>query len=302
MGFRFRKSYNLGPLRVNLSKSGVGYSVGTKGFRATKKTGGGYRTTASIPGTGISYTKDYGHSAKGASNNRSDGKYAAPNNSNTPAPSGGSSAPPKSKLTEFLLCLFLGCFGAHRFYMRKFGTAVLYLCTIGCFGIGWLVDVVKLAIGIFANGGTKKEKAISSTCIVCVLLLAACGNGQAKVPDPAQTEPTQIVTEAVETTTLPATEPATVPSETAPAIAEAVETTVPETAPAETEVSTTEAVITEPETEPVATEPEEEMVWIPTGGGTKYHSRSSCSNMDNPSLVPLSEAIARGFTACKRCH
>lgn len=158
MGFRFRKSYNLGPLRVNLSKSGVGYSVGTKGFRATKKTGGGYRTTASIPGTGISYTKDYGHSAKGASNNRSDGKYAAPNNSNTPAPSGGSSAPPKSKLTEFLLCLFLGCFGAHRFYMRKFGTAVLYLCTIGCFGIGWLVDVVKLAIGIFANGGTKKRK------------------------------------------------------------------------------------------------------------------------------------------------
>lgn len=37
MGFRFRKSVNLGPLRVNFSKSGVGYSVGGKGFRATKK-------------------------------------------------------------------------------------------------------------------------------------------------------------------------------------------------------------------------------------------------------------------------
>ena len=28
MGFYYRKSVNLGPFRVNLSKSGVGYSVG----------------------------------------------------------------------------------------------------------------------------------------------------------------------------------------------------------------------------------------------------------------------------------
>lgn len=63
MGFRFRKSVNFGPLRVNLSKSGVGYSVGGKGFRVTKKANGGIRTTASIPGTGISYVKETsGHS------------------------------------------------------------------------------------------------------------------------------------------------------------------------------------------------------------------------------------------------
>ena len=37
MGFRFRKSVNFGPFRVNLSKSGVGYSFGGKGFRFTKK-------------------------------------------------------------------------------------------------------------------------------------------------------------------------------------------------------------------------------------------------------------------------
>lgn len=58
MGFRFRKSIKMGPVRVNLSKSGVGYSVGGKGLRVTKKAGGGTRTTASIPGTGISYSKD----------------------------------------------------------------------------------------------------------------------------------------------------------------------------------------------------------------------------------------------------
>ena len=65
MGFRFRKSKNLGGgFRVNLSKSGVGGSWGTKGFRITKKAKGGLRTTFSIPGTGISYSSD----SKGCTN------------------------------------------------------------------------------------------------------------------------------------------------------------------------------------------------------------------------------------------
>ena len=72
MGFRFRKSINLGGgFRVNLSKSGVGYSWGTKGYRVTKKAGGGGRTTASIPGTGISYTKDFGGMGKSGGNGHS---------------------------------------------------------------------------------------------------------------------------------------------------------------------------------------------------------------------------------------
>ena len=60
MGFRFRKSINLGPIRINLSKSGVGYSVGTKGARITKTAKGSTRTTLSIPGTGISFVKEKG--------------------------------------------------------------------------------------------------------------------------------------------------------------------------------------------------------------------------------------------------
>ena len=59
MGFRFRKSKNLGGgFRLNFSKSGIGGSWGVKGFRVTKKAKGGFRTTASIPGTGISYSTD----------------------------------------------------------------------------------------------------------------------------------------------------------------------------------------------------------------------------------------------------
>lgn len=36
MGFNFRKSIKIGPARVNLSKSGIGYSVGAGGVRYTK--------------------------------------------------------------------------------------------------------------------------------------------------------------------------------------------------------------------------------------------------------------------------
>ena len=61
MGFRFRKSINLGGgFRVNLSKSGVGYSWGVKGYRITKTSKGTTRKTVSIPGTGISYVQETG--------------------------------------------------------------------------------------------------------------------------------------------------------------------------------------------------------------------------------------------------
>ena len=43
------------------------------------------------------------------------------------------------------------------------------------------------------------------------------------------------------------------------------------------------------------------MAWIPESG-TKYHSKASCSGMENPTQVTLDEAIAMGYTACKRCH
>lgn len=66
MGVRFRKSINLGKgFRVNMSKSGPGFSWGGKGFRVTKKANGGFRTTAYIPGTGLSYQKDFSNPLKG---------------------------------------------------------------------------------------------------------------------------------------------------------------------------------------------------------------------------------------------
>lgn len=67
MGFRFRKSINLGGgTRISLSKSGIGVSTGVKGFRVSHNSSGRSRVTASLPGTGISYVKEYGSSSGGA--------------------------------------------------------------------------------------------------------------------------------------------------------------------------------------------------------------------------------------------
>ena len=65
MGLRFRKSIKLGGgFRLNLSKSGVGYSWGTKGFRISKSAKGRTRKTFSVPGTGISYSTSSGKSKR----------------------------------------------------------------------------------------------------------------------------------------------------------------------------------------------------------------------------------------------
>lgn len=55
MGFFYRKSASFGPFRVNLSKSGVGYSVGGRGFRVGRSGSGRKCSAFIVPGTGVGY-------------------------------------------------------------------------------------------------------------------------------------------------------------------------------------------------------------------------------------------------------
>lgn len=50
----------------------------------------------------------------------------------------------RDKWVAFLLCLFLGVIGAHKFYEGKTGMGLLYLFTGGLCGIGAIIDCIIL--------------------------------------------------------------------------------------------------------------------------------------------------------------
>lgn len=56
-------------------------------------------------------------------------------------------ASPKSRTIALVLAIFLGGLGVHRFYLGKIGTGILWLFTAGCFGIGWIIDIILIACG-----------------------------------------------------------------------------------------------------------------------------------------------------------
>ncbi len=66
--------------------------------------------------------------------------------------------------------------------------------------------------------------------------------------------------------------------------------------------SGSKTIPSDPEPQPTAqTEKTSGTVWV-SQSGSKYHSKSSCSGMKDPTQLSLSEAQSRGYTPCKRCH
>lgn len=55
MGWRFSKSIRIGPLRINFSRSGIGWSIGGAGIRTGVDGKGRSYKSVSLPGTGVSY-------------------------------------------------------------------------------------------------------------------------------------------------------------------------------------------------------------------------------------------------------
>ncbi len=157
MGFRFRKSVNLGGgFKVNLNKSGVGYSWGTKGVRYTKTAAGKKRTTLSIPGTGISYVSE----ASGKTKAKKKKVNQPTNNFSAPSPQNTNNGGNNMAWLIFVICFLFGYFGVHKFMEKKIGMGILYLFTMGLFGFGWIYDCIKYLIIAIKSTKTNTEEPI----------------------------------------------------------------------------------------------------------------------------------------------
>lgn len=338
MGLRFRKSIKVGPARINLSKSGVGYSVGTKGFRVTKTAKGTVRTTASIPGTGISHVTETSSKKKNKSSDPN-----IPNNTNN------SNDPknPKDRnglfigLTIFFLFVFppLGIFLLWKktSWSKKVKTIltvvfVLYFIPYVNGVSGGLSDetIKEIQIADVGELETNEKNEVSYTITPSDLDLknATLNAENADIASfVLEGDTLYIETKSAGTTslwlekdgvesnkiTVSVIEPENdVAQNTEPSEPETpvVDNTEPQS-PVVDNTTTTEPstpVVEEPSTPAVEqpstpSEPTEEMVYIAgSGEGTKYHSNPNCSNMSNPIEIPLSEAIADGYEPCKRCY
>lgn len=65
-------------------------------------------------------------------------------NTNQNTINGNMSVRMRNKWVALALCFFLGVIGAHKFYEGKNGMGILYLFTVGLFGIGVFVDFISL--------------------------------------------------------------------------------------------------------------------------------------------------------------
>lgn len=58
----------------------------------------------------------------------------------------------KSKTTALILCLCLGMFGAHYYYVGRVGRGLLYTLTMGLICFGWIADIFVILAGNFKDG------------------------------------------------------------------------------------------------------------------------------------------------------
>lgn len=296
MGMKFRKSIKLGGgTKLNLSKSGVGISTGVKGFRVSKNTSGRSRVTASLPGTGLSYTKEYGSS--GSSGNS---QSAPTHHSHSHSYIGGGSAPSgggpekKDKPPFFqrtgiiiLLLIFFAPVGIYLLwrYMPNMKKGVKALLSV-------LFGLVFISVLVPSSGGTADDAAQPPAI-----------QQQAETPETQSETKTQKPAFAVDEP-----KPAQEPQEAAEPKTEATTQPDAQTAqePAQTpqETQQTTAQSGEPKQEqPVQREEfkdEERVVYI-TPTGEKYHKKGCRTIKGDCTEISINDAIARGYTACGVC-
>lgn len=57
-----------------------------------------------------------------------------------------------TRTNYFIICLFFGMFGAHRFMVKDIKGGLIYVFTAGLFCFGWIYDLITIATGSFFDG------------------------------------------------------------------------------------------------------------------------------------------------------
>lgn len=78
----------------------------------------------------------------------------------------------------FKLALFGGFLGLHRFYLKMFGTGLLYALTFGYLGVGWFFDCLEIILGRWCKNekylmplNTGLKHIVQMTCVFGFVLL-----------------------------------------------------------------------------------------------------------------------------------
>ncbi len=136
-------------LTLNVAKHGPSLSAGFRGAHITMGRTG-IRRTVGIPGTGVFYTSHNGYHT---------GIHSAPHFAARPDRQADETTPGKSKkaLPAFLLCTFLGLWGAHRLYAGRIGSGIaMLLISLTLYGmlvtaIWALIDWILILAGHFKD-------------------------------------------------------------------------------------------------------------------------------------------------------
>lgn len=289
MGLRFRKSKNYGPFRINFSKSGVGFSVGGKGFRYTKMANGRTRKTYSLPGTGISYVEESSKKEKvqNINTNSKDNLNTLKNDKEIKKEDSHTMKFLK-KFIKWSLILFVAMIIIASCTAED--PIAIESITINSEQI-ISMDVnqdVELTYTISPIGGNSDIKVNASSADI----EAECYDGKLIVST-SDTEGSYIIS-------LQSDEVKS--NEITINVVDSVKKAEEERRQAELAEQQRQEELRQQQLEEQASEEQsEEYVYIPSSG-SKYHSNSSCSNMRNPSKVTKSEAEAQGYDPCKKCY
>ena len=66
----------------------------------------------------------------------------------------------KQPTTARWLCICFGWAGVHRFYLGEPGVGVLYACTLGLVGVGWVRDIMTISAQVRAANQHLRQRKI----------------------------------------------------------------------------------------------------------------------------------------------